>query len=132
MTDKSVRLDKWLWAARFFKTRALAQKSIQLGQVLYNGQKVTAARAVQIGATLTIPQGFDKAVVIVKGLSATRRPYNEAKELYEETQESLETKAKNKEKRIEQKYQRIIPKPEKSPDKKARAKLRNVKRDKGS
>jgi len=125
----SVRLDKWLWAARFFKTRALAQKSIQLGQVLYDGQKVTPARQVHIGAVLTIPQGHEKAIVIVKDLSKQRRPFKEAQLLYEETKESLDQKEKNKKLRQESKYQQIIPKPDKRPDKKSRRKLRDLRRD---
>ena len=127
--SETIRLDKWLWAARFFKTRALAQKNISQGKVHYNGQKGTPARHVQVGATLSITQGYDTTIVVVIAISDQRGPFSQAKLLYEETQESLEAKQKNKQLRQSEKYQRIVPKPDKRPDKHSRRKLRDIRRD---
>ncbi len=86
--EERVRLDKWLWAARFFKTRQLAVEAIQGGKVHYKGQRVKPSRAVEVGAEVRIAKGDMEWVVIVKGLSRQRRPASEARLLYEETEES--------------------------------------------
>ncbi|MEY3017824.1 MAG: hypothetical protein RL336_959 [Pseudomonadota bacterium] len=88
MTDK-VRLDKWLWAARFFKTRSLAKAAIEGGKVRYDGASCKVSKEVQIGATLTIRQGWDDKVVEVLSLSDQRRGAPEAQALYRETDESI-------------------------------------------
>lgn len=88
-TNISVRLDKWLWAARFFRTRALAKQAIEGGKVHYNGQRSKVSKMVEIGAELRIRQGFDERDVIVKGLSDQRRGAPEAQMLYEETPDSI-------------------------------------------
>ncbi len=88
-TNISVRLDKWLWAARFFRTRALAKQAVEGGKVHYNGQRSKVSKMVEIGAELRIRQGFDEREVIVKGLSDQRRGAPEAQMLYEETPESI-------------------------------------------
>ncbi len=85
-----VRLDKWLWAARFFKTRALAKQAIEGGKVHYNGARAKPSRFVEVGAELRIRQGFDEKVVQVLALSDQRRGAPEAALLYEETQQSRE------------------------------------------
>ena len=89
MTDSSpmekVRLDKWLWAARFFKNRGLAKKAIEGGKVHCGGQRVKVAKEVVVGDILTIRQGFDKKDVLITGLSDQRRGATEAALLYEET-----------------------------------------------
>lgn len=83
-----VRLDKWLWAARFFKTRAVARAAVEKGKVFYNGQRSKPSREIEIGALLQIRQGRYEKTVIVKGLSTRRRSTEEALLLFEETEES--------------------------------------------
>ncbi|MCE9665908.1 RNA-binding protein [Halomonas sp. M5N1S17] len=84
----SVRLDKWLWAARFFKTRALAKKAIEGGKVHYNGARAKTSKSVEVGALVRVPQGWDYWEVEVVALSDQRRGAPEARELYRETPES--------------------------------------------
>ena len=81
----NVRLDKWLWAARFFKTRRLAKEAIEGGKVRCAGQRVKVAKEISPGEALTIQQGFDKREVRVVALSDRRRSAPEAALLYEET-----------------------------------------------
>jgi ribosome-associated heat shock protein Hsp15 len=83
-----VRLDKWLWAARFFKTRALARAAIENGRVDYNGQKIIPSREIEIGSTITINTGQGRRTVVIKGLSTRRRSTEEARSLYEELEAS--------------------------------------------
>lgn len=85
-----VRLDKWLWAARFFRTRSIARKAIEAGHVRYEGERTKVGRAVQVGATLVIRQGWDEREVLIKALSDQRRGAPEAQALYEETAGSRE------------------------------------------
>ena len=85
-----VRLDKWLWAARFFKTRSLAKQAIEGGKVQYNGARSKVSKEVELGAELTIRQGWDDKTVVVEGLSDQRRGAPEAQALYRETRESIE------------------------------------------
>jgi ribosome-associated heat shock protein Hsp15 len=89
----SLRLDKWLWAARFFKTRTLAADAIEGGKVHRQGQRAKPAREVKIGDELEIVVGDLCWTVIVRGLNAQRRPAPEAKLLYEETAGSLARRA---------------------------------------
>lgn len=84
-----VRLDKWLWAARFFKTRSLAKQAIEGGKVRYEGARAKVSREVLIGASLQIRQGYDEKTIIVKALSEQRRGAPEAALLYEESAESI-------------------------------------------
>lgn len=83
-----VRLDKWLWAARFFKTRAVVRAAVEAGRVFYNGERSRPSREIEIGALLQIQQGHFQKVVIIKGLSTRRRSTEEALQLFEETSES--------------------------------------------
>lgn len=83
-----VRLDKWLWAARFFKTRAVARLAVEKGKVLYNGDRVKASREIELGATICIQQGRMQKTIIVRGLSTRRRGTEESIQLFEETEES--------------------------------------------
>lgn len=83
-----VRLDKWLWAARFFKTRALARAAVEAGKVFYNGERSKPSREIEVGAILQVRQGRFEKTVIVKGLSTRRRSTDEALQLFEETEES--------------------------------------------
>jgi ribosome-associated heat shock protein Hsp15 len=89
MTDAKVRLDKWLWAARFFKTRALAVEGIDGGKVRVNGDRVKRAKQVGPNDEIAIRLGPYEHIVIVKGLSERRGPASEAVKLYEETGESI-------------------------------------------
>ena len=88
--DERIRLDKWLWAARFFKTRALAAEAIAGGKVEVNEADVKRARPVNVGDTVRVRLGPYEHVVVVKGLSGRRGPAAEAALLYEETAESRE------------------------------------------
>ncbi len=79
-----VCLDKWLWAARFFKTRALARAAIEDGKVFYNGELPRPSRGLEIGVTLQIGHGRYEKTVMVKGLSTRRRNTTDALQLFEE------------------------------------------------
>lgn len=84
-----MRIDKWLWAARFFKTRSLAKTAIEGGKVHHLSDRVKVSKEVYIGLELTIQQGSDKKTVIVQGLSNQRGPASAAQLLYEETTVSI-------------------------------------------
>lgn len=84
-----LRIDKWLWAARFYKTRTLASEEIGKGRVEVNGLEVKPAREVKIGDTVALRQGVVLRTVVVRGLSGMRGPAPVAQQLYEETAESL-------------------------------------------
>ncbi len=87
--DGRVRLDKWLWAARFFKTRSLAADAVSGGKVTMRGDRVKPARPLQVGDEIAIRLGPYEHVVSVRALSARRGPATVAATLYEETPESL-------------------------------------------
>ena len=87
--NHNVRVDKWLWAARFFKTRALAIQGVDTGKVLVNGDRVKPAKNVHVGDTLTIRRGPYVSTVVVKALSLRRGPAADAQNLFEETPESI-------------------------------------------
>lgn len=87
--DGKVRLDKWLWAARFYKTRALAKAAIEGGKVHCRGERCKPSKEPKIGEELVIRAGFDERTVIIRALSAVRRGAPEAQLLYEETEDSL-------------------------------------------
>jgi ribosome-associated heat shock protein Hsp15 len=89
-----VRMDAWLWAARFFKTRTLAKKACDLGRILSNGQLAKAAREVRIGDRLRVSNDGGDFDIDVVGLSETRGPASEAQKLYRETEASKEMRAK--------------------------------------
>jgi ribosome-associated heat shock protein Hsp15 len=86
--DNTLRIDKWLWAARFFKTRALAAQAVAGGKIKMNGERVKAARAVRLDDALSIHIGPYEYLVRVLALSARRGPAPEAALLYEETEPS--------------------------------------------
>ncbi len=85
-----IRVDKWLWAARFFKTRSIAKTAIEGGKVHLDGQRVKVSREISVGETLVIKQGWDEKEIVVRSLSAQRGPAPAARELYEETAASIE------------------------------------------
>lgn len=90
-----VRIDKWLWAARFFKTRNLAKQAIENGRVRYNEQRCKVSREVEIGAHLLIEQGWDDVEVEVLALSTQRGPATVARLLYTETEASVKRREQN-------------------------------------
>ena len=87
--EKTVRLDKWLWAARFYKTRALAAEAIDGGKVQVNGERAKRAKQVGPGDQLRVRQGVYQHTVVIEGLSEQRGPAATAARLYRETAESL-------------------------------------------
>jgi ribosome-associated heat shock protein Hsp15 len=89
-----VRIDKWLWAARFFKTRALAKAAIEGGKVHIDGHKSKPSRLLEVGVVMTIRQGLEEKTVEVIALSEHRRGAPEAQLLYNETQESIALREK--------------------------------------
>ena len=93
-TTGRVRIDKWLWAARFFKTRSLAAEAIGAGKVEVNDERVKAAKMIQLGDSISVRLGPYLHVVHVRGLSERRGPASVAATLYEETAESVAARAK--------------------------------------
>lgn len=94
-----LRIDKWLWAARFYKTRSLALEEINKGRVHINGLEVKASREVKAGDTVALRQGAVVRTLVVHGVSSQRGPAPVAQQLYEETAESLALKAQAAEQR---------------------------------
>lgn len=122
---EAVRLDKWLWAARIYKTRALAREMIEGGKVHYNGQRSKPGKVVELNATLLLRQGNDERTIVVKGITEQRRPASEAVALYEETAESIEKREKMA---LAQKMNALtMPHPDRRPDKKERRDLMRFK-----
>ena len=107
-----MRLDKWLWAARFFKTRSIATAAVDGGKVKHNGATVKPAREVKPGDRLELRIGEERWEVVVQGLNEQRRPAPEARLLYQETEESIRNRAQAAELR------RLAPTPD--PDHKGR------------
>jgi ribosome-associated heat shock protein Hsp15 len=117
----AVRIDRWLWAARFFKTRALAQAAIRGGHVHLNGVRVKPSRELKVGDSLSIARGVERFDIEVLGLSEKRGPAKVAAELYEEDPASI---ARREAEREERRLQRqIVTGPERRPDKRARRKI---------
>ena len=118
-----VRADKWLWAARFFRTRTLAKEAIEGGKVHMNGQKIKTSKELQVGDTLTIRQGHasvqEQKTIVIKALSDNRGNATIAATLYQETDESIETRAFF----AEQRKLQNLARPSTKPDKKQRRDL---------
>jgi ribosome-associated heat shock protein Hsp15 len=87
--NESIRIDKWLWAARFFKTRSLAADAVTGGKIDVNGARAKPSRIMRLGDRLSIRRGPYESTVVVKGLAKLRGPASEAQLLYEETEESI-------------------------------------------
>jgi ribosome-associated heat shock protein Hsp15 len=124
---EKLRIDKWLWAARFYKTRTLASDEVGKGRVAVNGQEVKPAREVKLGDTVSLRQGPVTRSVVVKGLSANRGPAAIAQQLYAETAESVSARERAAEQR------RLSPEPAHSitqgrPTKRGRRELDDVQR----
>nr|WP_145546347.1 RNA-binding S4 domain-containing protein [Variovorax boronicumulans] len=100
-----IRIDKWLWAARFYKTRTLSADEVERGRVQINGHDVKPAREVKPGDTVSVRQGPVLRTVLVLGVSGQRGPAPVAQALYEETVESLHARARQAEQR------RLAPEP---------------------
>ena len=88
--EDKIRIDKWLWAARFFKTRTLAKTAIEGGKVQASGQRIKVSKEIVTGDILRIRQGWDEREIVVKAISGLRRSAPIAQALYEETAGSLE------------------------------------------
>lgn len=125
MDDNKVRLDKWLWAARFFKTRAMAKNAIDGGKVHYNGQRSKVSKIVEVGATIDVRQGFDEKTILVCALSDQRRGAPEAERLYEETAESIKRRMDEAEKR--RRFAQANPVYDHKPNKKERRQIHRFK-----
>lgn len=95
----SIRIDKWLWAARFFKTRSLAQEAVELGRVRLAGQRLKPSRDVKPGDRLTVERGEERFEIFVEKISAVRGPAPAAQTLYRETDESREKRERASEMR---------------------------------
>ena len=124
-SSEEVRLDKWLWAARFYKTRAIAREMIEGGKVHYNGQRSKPGKVVELNAELTLRQGNDERTVVVADISAQRRPASEAQQLYRETHASIEKREKMAQARKMNAL--TMPHPDRRPDKKERRDLMKFK-----
>lgn len=121
-TDEKTRLDKWLWAARFFKTRALATTAVNGGKVHLNGQRVKPSRPVKLQDCYQIHRGNERLEVIVTGLSSRRGSATIAQALYKETAESLIQRQSEAEKRKLAAMQR--PASDHKPNKQERRRIR--------
>ncbi len=124
MSAAGVRLDKWLWAARFWKTRSLAAEAIDGGKVEVNGERAKRARQVHEGDEVRVRQPPFEHVVMVRGLSERRGPAREAALLYEERPASMERRAA-----IRRQLQALPPPAPGRPTKKDRREIRRLKGD---
>jgi ribosome-associated heat shock protein Hsp15 len=116
-----LRIDKWLWAARFFKTRSLAKAAIESGKVLLDGARVKVSREISAGDQLRVRQGWDERDVVVLALSGQRRSAPEAQMLYQETQESIARREQSAQAR--KLAGGMTERPQKRPDKRARRQI---------
>jgi ribosome-associated heat shock protein Hsp15 len=119
--SKNIRLDKWLWAARFYKTRSMARDAVQSGKVQYNGQRSKPGKIVELGASIKVPQGFDLKDIVVLQVKEQRLGAPLAQLMYEETQASEMLRASNVEARKLSVFH--SPKPDHRPDKKQRRQI---------
>lgn len=96
LNQSGMRIDKWLWAARFFKTRSLAKDALNAGKIQSAGQRLKPKRLVHIGEEISITINQVQKTVVIKGLNEQRRPFSEAQHLYEETQASIKERERIK------------------------------------
>ena len=121
MEEKEVRLDKWLWAARFYKTRSIAKAMIESGKVHYNNQRAKVSKIVEVGAMLKLRQGNEEKEIKIIALSDQRRGAPEAQLLYQETENSVK---KREEIACARKNNSLsMPHPDRHPNKKERRDL---------
>jgi len=121
-SKEGVRIDVWLWAARFFKTRSIAKHAIETGKVEIGGQRAKPSRLAHVGDAIVVVRGEERFEIVVRGLSDTRGPAPIAQALYEESVESKERRAAERATRAAERagYQA----PETKPDKRARRLIR--------
>lgn len=124
-TSTATRLDKWLWAARFYKTRAIAKQMIDGGKVFYNGQRTKSGKAVNIGDIIKVRQGYEEKEVEVTALAERRQDATFAATLYQELDESIKRRENNA---IARKQGILLsPASDSKPDKKQRRQIRQFK-----
>ena len=123
----SVRLDRWLWAARFFKSRAQAKKAVEAGHVELNGRRTKSAKEIAPGASLSIRRGFARSLVVVKAVAEQRRNAAFAQTLYEETEESIRAREAEAAARGLQRAGLAVP--DRKPDRRARQALKKLKQE---
>ena len=97
MEDSKIRIDKWLWAARFFKTRSLSTEAIHGGKVHINQRRIKPSKSVKVGDVLSIRKFHTEFIIVVNDLSSRRGPASAAQLLYTETSESIEQRQKSAE-----------------------------------
>ncbi|WP_312266351.1 RNA-binding S4 domain-containing protein [Neisseria sp.] len=124
--QQAMRLDKWLWAARFFKTRALAQKHIELGRVMVNGQKVKNSKNISAGDKIHLTLNSLPYLITVLALNHQRRPAPEARALYEE--DSKVAQEREQQKLLDQASRITAAYPDGRPTKRDRRELDKMKR----
>ena len=129
-TSDKVRLDKWLWAARFYKTRSIAKDAIDGGKVHLNGQRCKPGKEPKVGDEIRLRVGWDEKTVIVRELYDKRQKAELAQQLYEETPESINAREASAEQR--KALRGATPRPERRPDKKQRRDIMRHKADIGS
>lgn len=117
----SVRIDKWLWAARFFKTRSLSKQAVEGGKVQYQGNRVKASKEISLGSFIVVRRGEEELTVQVNGLSEKRGPAKVAQTLYQETEQSL--LARTNISALKQAQRISDPSPDNKPTKKDRRKI---------
>ncbi|WP_445344720.1 RNA-binding S4 domain-containing protein [Acinetobacter bohemicus] len=122
---ESMRVDKWLWAARFFKTRSISKAAIEGGKVHHNSERVKVSKEVRVGMELTIQQGFDRKTIVIKALSAIRGAAPIAQQLYAETEVSIA----RRELLATQRKLHNLARPEHRPSKKDRRQISKFKQD---
>ena len=122
---ESMRVDKWLWAARFFKTRSISKAAIEGGKVHHNSERVKVSEEIRVGMELTIQQGFDRKTIVIKALSAIRGAAPIAQQLYAETEVSIA----RRELLATQRKLHNLARPEHRPSKKDRRQISKFKQD---
>ncbi len=126
MNTETIRIDKWLWTSRFFKTRSLASDAVNGGKVHLNGQRVKAGRLVKAGDVLSIQKNYDLYEITIKAINKTRRPAKEASLTFEESEQSqLKRKQEHEIKKL---ASATRPVPRRKPGKREREQLRDFKK----
>ncbi len=127
MTDDGIRIDKWLWTSRFFKTRSMASDAVNGGKVHLNAQRVKAGRLVKAGDLLSIQKDSELYEVTITGINKTRRPAKEACLTYQESESSRDKRLQ--EQQIKKLASASRPMPNRKPDKREREQLRRFKKN---
>lgn len=125
--DDNIRIDKWLWTSRFFKTRGFATEAVNGGKAHLNGQRVKAGRMVKVGDVLAIQKNTDAYEVTILAINKTRRPAKEACLSYEESEQSR--LKREKEQGMKKLVSATRPMPQRKPDKREREQLRRFKQE---